>query len=97
MMKRKWMISGALVASLLLAGIVVAAPSSPSIDRWVMGSGGGSGTAGSTALNSTIGQWMVGSGTSGSTQLGSGFWGGGEMVYPPSHVTYLPLVLRGAP
>jgi hypothetical protein len=96
-MKRKWMILAALLASLALTAIVVAAPSSHSVDWWVIGGGGGSGTAGDTTLDGTIGQWMVGSSTSGSTQLGSGFWGGGELVYPPSHVIYLPLVLRNAP
>jgi hypothetical protein len=96
-MKRKGTILGVLVASVLLAGMAVAAPNSHSIDWWVMAGGGGSGPSGSTFLNGTIGQWLVGSGTSGGSQLGSGFWGGGELAYSQGYLLYLPLLLRGTP
>ena len=78
MITRKWIILVTLVVSLLFVGVALAS-GTPSIDRWVIGGGGGSGTAGSTTLDGTLGQWAVGSGTAGTTQLGSGFWGGGRL------------------
>jgi hypothetical protein len=96
-MKRNRMILGTLVASMLLASIAVAAPSSLSIDRWVMSGGGGSATAGSTTLDGAIGQWVVGSGTKSGKQLGSGFFGGGELADSESHSIYLPLVPSNTP
>ena len=64
MVRRKWIILSALVASLLLAGVVLA-NGVPSIDWWVIAGGGGSTTVGSTSLAGVIGQWVVGSGTAG--------------------------------
>lgn len=90
-MIRKWMISGMLVASLLLVGIALAAPNAHSIDWWTISSGGGSDATGSTSLSSTTGQWVAGSDTNGSTQLGYGFWSG---VGKESYEIYLPLVLK---
>jgi hypothetical protein len=89
-MTKKWTILGVLLASLLLVGTALA---QGSIDWWVIGGGGGSGTAGGTSLDGTIGQWAVGSGTSGTTQLGSGFWGGGS-AEGPSGAVFLPVILR---
>jgi hypothetical protein len=85
------MILGALALSLLFASAALAV-GSHSISRWVIGSGGGSMTAGNTSLDSTVGQWVVG----GSVQLGSGFWGGGRDE-SESYVTYLPVALRDFP
>jgi hypothetical protein len=98
MMKRKWTVLGALVASLLLAGIAVAAPGSSSIDWWVMGGGGGSGAAGSVALDATVGQAVAGVDGSGEYVVCAGFWYGlGPCGEPPEFTVYLPLVLRNAP
>ncbi len=88
---RKWMILGVLVASLLLVGTALA--QTPRIDVWVIGGGGGSGTAGGISLDGTIGQWAVGGGTSGTTQVGSGFWGGGSAEGPGERI-FLPVILR---
>lgn len=95
MVRKEWIFAGALVLSLLLASVALAA-GSPGIDWWVIGSGGGSTTVGGTSMDSTIGQWVVGSDESGSLQLGSGFWGGG-WDEGESYVTYLPVVLRNLP
>jgi hypothetical protein len=93
---KKWMILGALFVSLLMVGMTLAP--APRIDWWVIGGGGGSGTAGGTSLDGTIGQWAVGSGTSGTTQLGSGFWGGGSAAGPVDESQiFLPLILRQSP
>lgn len=98
MMKRQWMILGALVASLLLAGIAVADPSSHSVDWWVMGGGGESRTAGSTTLAGTLGQAVAGVDGSGEYVVCTGFWYGlGSCGDPPGFSVYLPLVLREAP
>ena len=92
-MKRKWMIAGMLIVCLLLVGMASAAPNGYSIAWWVMGSGSGSGAVGSTSLDSTIGQWVVGGGTSGTTQLGSGFWGGVEAASEADqHQVYIPVM-----
>jgi hypothetical protein len=90
---KKWMILGVLLVSLLFAGTALA---QGSIDWWVIGGGGGSGTAGDTSLDGTIGQWAVGGGTSGATQLGSGFWGGGGAEGPVGGI-FLPVLLRQYP
>ena len=89
-MTKKWAILSVLLVSLLLVSTALA---QDGIDWWVIGGGGGSGTAGSTSLDGTIGQWAVGSGTSGTTQLGSGFWGGGGAEGPSGGV-FLPVILR---
>jgi hypothetical protein len=91
---KKWMILGVLLVSLLFAGTALAQP--PSIGWWVISGGGGSGTAGDTSLDGTIGQWAVGSGTSGTTQVGSGFWGGGNAEGPLEGI-FLPVLLRQYP
>lgn len=80
----------ALAAMLLLAGIV-SADGIPTVERWVIGGGGGSVSGGSYRLNGTVGQPIVGTATSGSHQLCAGFWCGAM----PDHAVYLPLVLRG--
>ena len=91
-MKKRWMIPGTLVVSLLLlVSIALAAPNAHSVDWWVIASGGGRSTVGSTSLDNTIGQWVVGSDESGGLQLSPGFWGGG---WDESHVLFLPLVME---
>ena len=96
-MRKRRIIPGALVLSLLLASVALAA-GSPSIGWWVIGGGGVNTTVGSTSLDSTLGQWVVGSDESGNLQLGSGFWGGGwDEGEIESYVIYLSLVLRDFP
>jgi hypothetical protein len=93
------MVFGALVASLLLAGIVVAAPSSHSIDWWVMGGGGGSEDTGTINLDGTAGQALVGVEDSGDYVVCAGFWYGLGPCGAPADESwiYLPLVLRNGP
>ena len=85
-----WMLVGALIASLLVAGVALAAASDPAIDWWVVGAGGGSESASGSSLGGTAGQWVVGSDTVDTTQLDSGFWGG----VVGGHTVFVPLVLR---
>ena len=88
-MKRKWIILGALVTSLLLTGVAIAA-NSPSIDWWTIGGGGGSDAAGGTTLEGTSGQAVVGPDSNGAHELCAGFWCGAAAEYR----VYLPTVLR---
>jgi hypothetical protein len=97
-MKRNWAIWSALVAALVFAGIVVAAPSAHSVDWWVMGGGGGGGSAGGSSLNGTIGQAVVGVEGSGETVICAGFWYGlGSCGESPRFPVYLPIALGNAP
>jgi hypothetical protein len=89
-MERKWAIPIALVAVLLLSGVVLAA-GTPTVDWWVIGSGGGSASVNGVSLDGTIGQWAVGTSSSGPYELCSGFWGCGE----GTERIFLPLTLRG--
>jgi hypothetical protein len=65
----------------------------PSIERWVIASGGGSVNAANRSLDSTSGQWVVGSSQAAGDLLSPGFWGGGWDA-PRRIPIYLPLVLR---
>ena len=82
-MKRKWVILGTLVASLLLISAAQAAPNAPSIDWWVIGGGGGSDT-----VSGTVGQAMTSDEPH--FNLCVGFWCGAMAEYK----VYLPLTLR---
>jgi hypothetical protein len=56
---------------------------------------GGSGSAGSYDLSSSIGQPAAGEVSAGIYTLGGGFWGGGVIVPVASHYyVFLPLVRR---
>jgi len=79
----------ALAALLLLAGVILA-NGTPSIDRYVIGGGGGHSEATPYALDGTIGQPVVGLASGDGYELCSGFWCGAAVEYK----IYLPLVLR---
>jgi hypothetical protein len=78
-----------LVASLLLAGVVLA-NGSPTIDWDIIGSGGGYAQAGAYTLDATIGQAVVGMSADTGCELCAGFWCRAAATYG----IYLPLVLR---
>jgi hypothetical protein len=84
------------LAAVLLAGLVIAtgalAQGTAAIERWALGSAGGESTgAGDVALNSTLGEPIIGPSSGGSVSLGAGYWHGGAVDYR----IHLPLVLRG--
>ena len=89
--RRMFQSSIALLSALVVVGAAWA-NATPSIDWYVMGSGGDHAEAGSYALQGTIGQPVVGSTTGWGVQLCSGFWCWGGSAYK----TYLPLVIRNA-
>jgi hypothetical protein len=84
-----------ILAAVLLVGLVlvtgVLAQGAPSIAWWVASGGGGESTAaGEVAVNSTLGQPIVGPAGGDSISLGAGYWYGAVAQYR----IYLPLVLR---
>jgi len=76
---------------LLLFGVVLA-NGTRSIDRYVIGGGGGHSEAAPYTLDATIGQPVVGQVENLPYELCSGFWCGAAVEYK----IYLPLVLRNA-
>jgi hypothetical protein len=83
-----------LAACLLLAGVALASEM-PSLDWNVIGGGGGYLKAGTTVINATIGQPVVGEVSTSKLDLCSGFWCGSDDVYNPPKITiYLPVVMR---
>ncbi len=81
----------ALLCVLLLVGLAMAMSSANYAINWdVMGGGGGSISSTSYAMNSTIGQAIIGYKSSASYELGSGYWPGGVVEY----LVYLPLILK---
>ena len=85
-----WISVSVLTASLLVAGVALAAVTDPTIDWWVIGAGGGSGSASGISLGGTAGQWVVGSDSVDTTHLDAGFWAG----VVGGHRVFMPLVLR---
>jgi hypothetical protein len=84
----------ALLGSLLLVTAVLAAPTATTVDRYVIGGGGGDAGVGVLALSGTIGQPVVGGVGNDPYELGSGFWGGMGMVAVAPYQIYLPVVTR---
>jgi len=94
MMNKKWIMSGLLLAALGLAGVAVAAPAAYNIERWVLGSGGGSDAAGSLALSGTLGQAVTGVDSSGNEGLCAGFWCRPGAIPVIECSIYVPIVVR---
>ena len=90
MKKRIWFLS----AAALLCGLVVAgfvwANSTPDINWWVIGGGGGHAEAGIYALDATIGQPVAGKAADTGYELCSGFWCGMVEAAPPLTPTATP-------
>jgi hypothetical protein len=84
------LLAAGLVACLLMAGAVLAAPRATTLDHWVVGGGGGRVETGPYTLDGTIGQPVVGKINNAGYELGAGFWYGIDVGYR----LYLPLVLR---
>jgi len=88
-------IAGALLCTLLLAGVALAMSSTNyRLDWFTPGTSGGGGAAGSThyAVNLTVGQSAIGMSTSANYGGCLGYWCGAAVEYK----IYLPLVLRSA-
>jgi hypothetical protein len=92
--KREIIIVLVLLSGLLLAGVVLAAPNATSLDRYVIGGGGGHAEGGIYMLEGTIGQPVVGGISSAPYELGAGFWGGLGAAGGAVYGIYLPLIVR---
>jgi hypothetical protein len=82
-----------LVVCLLVVGAAVASELI-SIDWYVFGGGGGSVSNGTTEIESTIGQPVVGGVSEGKLVLCSGYWCGSDGIYIAPKYIYLPLVMK---
>jgi len=74
------------LGGLVLAGVARAAAPVVTLQRYVIGGGGGRAEAGGSVLQGTIGQPVVGRVSSGPYELEAGFWAGmgaGQQVYLP--------------
>jgi hypothetical protein len=78
------------LGGLVLAGVARAAAPVVTLQRYVIGGGGGRAEAGGSVLQGTIGQPVVGRVSSGTYELEAGFWAG--MGAPRR--AFLPVVLR---
>lgn len=82
----------ALIALILVTGIVLAGTTqTPAIDWWVIGGGGDHLEQGIYTLDNTIGQPVVGVVSNGNYELCAGFWCG---TAPGEYEIYLPVLLR---
>ena len=79
-----------LLACLLLASAVAAAPTATTVDRWVIGGGGGRVISPAYTLDATVGQPVAGLSLYPGGQLCSGFWCGASA----GSRVFLPIVLR---
>ena len=73
----------------LVVGLALA-QGTPTIDRYVIGGGGGHAEATPYALDGTLGQSVVGTASQGDYGLCSGFWCGAAVEYK----IYLPSMLK---
>jgi hypothetical protein len=90
---RKIIVLAALLfCSLLVAGAALAIPAATTLDRWVVGGGGGHAGAAPYSLEGTIGQSVVGLAEHAPYQLHAGFWT--EVAWVVADRVYLPLVVR---
>jgi hypothetical protein len=78
------------ITLLLLTGTALAA-GTLTIDRWVIGGGGGHSEAGSYVLDATVGQAVAGVTNNAPYELCAGFWCG-----MGRYKVFLPLVLRNS-
>jgi hypothetical protein len=89
-------LSVALLCCLLLVGVALAQSSASYDLSWnVIAGGGGPISGGGYAINSTIGQPVVGVAKDMSYELCSGFWCGAAVAV--EYKIYLPVVLRNYP
>jgi hypothetical protein len=91
--ERPLMLLAALLLTLVLTSLALAS-GSYSINWYVIGGGGGPISGGGYAINSTIGQPVVGVAKGQGYELGSGFWPGAAVV---EYEIYLPIVLKNYP
>jgi len=73
-MKRNGTVLVALLSTLVLSGLALAATQPPAVEPRVVGGGGRSVSAGSVTVDNTVGQPVVGGSSAGALELCAGFW-----------------------
>jgi len=91
-MKKKTILGIAIGTLLLLVTGTALALSTPTIDWWVFGAGGGPSSGGEIVVRDTIGQPVIGPSSGGDVNLEAGYWVSGEVVV--ENDIHLPLVIR---
>ncbi len=87
---KSWIVLFVLILLITLVVTPVMAAGIMKIDRYVIGSGGGTATGGDYTLNGTIGQPVIGNASHANLDLCSGFW----CKVLDYYKTILPLILR---
>ena len=87
---KPWIVLPVLIVLITLVVTPVMAAGIMEIDRYVIGSGGGTATGGDYTLNGTIGQPVIGSASHADLEMCSGFW----CKVLDHYKTILPLILR---
>ena len=87
---KPWIVLFVLILLITLAVTPVMAAGIMEIDRYIIGSGGGTATGGDYTLNGTIGQPVIGNASHANLDLCSGFW----CKIVDYYKTILPLILR---
>lgn len=96
-MKKQKRMMFALLACLFFCGVTLPNPSmAATLERSVIGGGGGRSEAGIYTLEGTIGQAVTGESDTGSSQIRSGFWFGAFGASPFPWILFLPAILSGA-
>ena len=93
-MNTRWILVGVagLLVALLLVSIASAQGSTNYSSSWYVLAGGGDRSAATHfAMNSTVGQALVGFSDSGSYRMRSGYWQNW-----PDYIVFLPVVVKGA-
>ena len=87
---KPWIVLPVLIVLITLVVTPVMAAGIMEIDRYIIGSGGGTATGGDYTLNGTIGQPVIGNASHANLDLCSGFW----CKIVDYYKTILPLILR---
>jgi hypothetical protein len=90
---RVFVLLGTLAVLTVAGGVLAASADGFGLGWHVVAGGGGASSSDDFALQGTAGQAAVGVLAGADYVLGSGFWGGGELM-PARTLTYLPMVAR---
>jgi hypothetical protein len=88
--RRAFALSVVLVGSLLAMSVALA-QGTPTINRWVISSGGAPSSGGNVTLNDSLGQPIVGPSSGGNVWLGAGYWGAGAIEEGPPPPPPIPV------
>jgi hypothetical protein len=82
------------LALVFATATVLAQGTSSTINWWVIAGGGEPIQSGNVSINDTLGQPVIGPSSGGNVSLTAGYWYG--PVSEPSHIYYLPIILKAS-